>query len=102
MRSVSSTDEICLVRIASAACRAVAKSSSWADGAEDFAGFGVGDEAFCVAVFDFAPSLSARTLEGVNAVDARAIGMVARKSRRFICGMVKDEVGTCNLGDRQT
>ena len=97
MRSVSSTDEICLVRIASAACRAVAKSSSWVDGAEDFAGFGVGDEAFCVG-----PSLSARTLEGVNAVDARAIGMVARKSRRFICGMVKDEVGTRNLGDRQT
>src|SRR5712675_2211453 len=98
MRSVSSTDEMCFVRIASAACKAVAKSSSCADGAEDFAGAATDCEDISVAGFDFPPSLSARTLEGVNAVAASASGTVERKSRRFICGNGKGDDGKLQAG----
>lgn len=93
MRSVSSTDVICFVRIASADCRAVAKSSSCVDGTEDFAGAATDGEDIPVAGFDFPPSLSARTLEEVNAVAASANGTVERKLRRFICGNGKGHDG---------
>src|SRR5690242_17748480 len=92
MRSVSSTDEIFLARIASAACKAVAKSSSCGTAATaapcalfpDAKG-----EEFCAAAPGFAAEGWANISE-VGRVDAaRASGTVARKSRRFICGMVK-------------
>src|SRR5579864_7822474 len=96
MRSVSSTDEIFFVRIASAACKAVAKSSACgavaaapcvlfceADGAE-----------FCAVAGS--PNIS----EAGRVDAARASGTVARKSRRFICEMVKGARRTRNPADR--
>src|SRR6478672_2510362 len=92
MRSVSSTDEIFFVRIASAACKAEAKSSWFAAGATavpEFPFRGADGEAFGPAKSDFAAVISAETLDRGNVVAATASGTEARKSRRFICGMVK-------------
>jgi hypothetical protein len=97
IRSVSSTDETFFERIASAARKAVAKSSSFADAPDALAAFGSDGEELCKAGFDVAAALSGKTLEAGNAVAARASGTVLRKSRRFICGMVNGEAGGCNL-----
>jgi hypothetical protein len=90
---VSSTDENFFERIASAACKAVAKSSSFADAPDALASFGSDGEELCKAEFDVVVALSGKTLEAGNAVAARASGTEARKSRRFMCGMVKGEAG---------
>src|SRR6266853_4845556 len=94
MRSVSSTDETFFARIASAACKAVANSSS--DGTAAALGVlfcGADGEELCAA----GEAAVVANISEVDRVDAaRASGTVARKSRRFICGMVKAEHATCN------
>jgi hypothetical protein len=78
MRSVSSKDEIFFVRMASADCKAVAKSSSGAAGAAILPG--ADDEELCRD----AEAVAAKTSVEGKAVAARAKGTEARKSRRFI------------------
>src|SRR6185312_10323579 len=81
MRSVSSKDEVFFVRMASAACKAVAKSSSCAAGAAAF--WTADDEEFCHVDFNGGAVPAKTSVEG-KAVAARANGTEARKSRRFI------------------
>jgi hypothetical protein len=85
MRWVSSTDEIFFVRMASAACRAVAKSSSG----------GADGEEFCSPAPCFVAAGAANISEAGKVDAARASGTEARKSRRFICEIVKAEKGSC-------
>jgi len=75
--------------MASAACKAVAKSSSCATGTAAWPG--ADGEEFCRAELN-EEAVSAKTSVEGKAVAARASGAEARKSRRFICGMVKAEV----------
>src|SRR5579871_1917100 len=86
MRCVSSTDEIFFVRIASAACKAVAKSSAC----------GVEGAEFCAMSSCFAAVVAANISKAGKVDAARASGAVARKSRRFICEMVKGARRTRN------
>src|ERR1041385_4879516 len=97
MRSVSSTDEIFFVRIASAACKAVAKSSSCGRDATLGGLFCAADgEEFCATTSGSAAENGANISEGGRVDAARASGTVVRKSRRFICGMVKGAHRTRN------
>src|SRR5579859_4985292 len=82
---MSSTDDILRVRIASAACKAVAKSNSLVAGEDAFGGVRTGIE-------ELGPGKISESMSAAGiALAARASGTVARKSRRFIRGMVNDE-----------
>src|ERR1051326_8343761 len=87
MRWVSSTDETFFVRMASAASNAVAKSRSWTAAAPEALLCGAGTVA----------GAGSAKISGRGKVDAaRASGTVERKSRRFICEMVKGGEGRRN------
>ena len=92
MRSVSSTDETFFVRMASVACKAVAKSSSCgtlAGAAPRALLCDAEGEEPCLAASGSAAAVAANISETGRVDAARASGTVARKSRRFICEMVK-------------
>src|ERR1041385_4063378 len=97
MRWVSSTDETFFVRMASAASNAVAKSRSWTAAAPEALLCDAGIEQFCAPALLFAGASSAKISETGRVEAARASGTVARKSRRFICEMVKGGEGRRNL-----
>jgi hypothetical protein len=65
-------------------------------GDEDFAAFCTRGEVSWRAESDFA---AAKSSEVGNIVAATASGTEARKSRRFICGMVKEWRGKLQLGE---